>query len=107
MKSQERLLEMIKKSERMTRGRLCVLSRSSNGGKFYHLQYRKNTKLFQKYIPLDEVAAYESSTEQFRQFMDAVDAYIDDMSIQGMKEIAKEAKDAKQTARKKPRRAHG
>jgi len=60
-----------------------------------HLQYRKDTKLFQKYIPLDEVAAYERSTEQFRMFTEAVDAYIDEMSSLGMKEIRKEARDAK------------
>ena len=51
-----------------------------------------NTKLFQKYVPLDEVAAYEESTERFRKFMEAVDAYVDEMSERGMKEIRKEAK---------------
>ena len=57
MKSQEMLLKMVAAMPRMARGRLCVLSRSAKGGKFYHLQYRKDTKLFQKYIPLREVAA--------------------------------------------------
>lgn len=92
-------MKLIGEMPRMTRGRLCVLSRRADGGKFYHLQYRKDTKLFQKYIPLDEVAAYEKSTEQFRIFTEAVDAYIDEMSALGMKEIRKEARDAKHKKR--------
>lgn len=92
-------MKLIGEMPRMTRGRLCVLSRRADGGKFYHLQYRKDTKLFQKYIPLDEVAAYEKSTEQFRIFTEAVDAYIDEMSALGMKEIGKEARDAKRKKR--------
>lgn len=75
---------------RMARGRLCVLSRSAKGGKFYHLQYRKDTKLFQKYIPLREIAAYEEATELYRRFMEAVDAFVDDMSRKSMAEIAEE-----------------
>lgn len=90
MKSQEILLKMVEATPRMARGRLCVLSRSAKGGKFYHLQYRKDTKLFQKYIPLREVAAYEEATERYRRFMEAVDAFVDDMSRQSMAEIAEE-----------------
>ena len=74
VKAQARLLEMLEMPHRMTRGRLCVLSRNAKGGMFYHLQYRKNTKLFQRYIHLGEVTAYEESTEQFRLFMSVVDA---------------------------------
>jgi hypothetical protein len=106
MNAQARLLEMLEKPQRMTRGRLCVLSRSAKGGRFYHLQYRKNTKLFQRYIPLGEVAAYEESTERFREFMSAVDAYVDEMSRKGMAEIRKEAKDARAKGGK-ARRADG
>lgn len=91
MKSQEILSDMVKTMPRMARGRLCVLSRSANGGRFYHLQYRRNTKLFQKYIPLAEVAAYEEATEQYRRFMKAVDAFVDDLSRKSMEEIAAEA----------------
>ena len=86
---------MVESMERMTRGRLCVLSRSAGGRRFYHLQYRRNTRLFQKYVPLAEVAAYEKATGQFRKFMAAVDAYVDEMSERGMKEIRDEAVKAK------------
>lgn len=98
MKSQETLLKMVEAMPRMARGRLCVLSRSARGGRFYHLQYRKDTKLFQKYIPLREVAAYEEATERYRRFMEAVDAFVDDMSRRSMAEIAEEC------GRVKPRR---
>ena len=90
---------MIEGRERMARGRLGVLSRGANGGKFYHLQYRRNTKLFQKYVPADQAAAYEKATAAFREFMDAVDAYVDEMSARAMSEIAKEAKDARRKAK--------
>lgn len=83
-------MRIVEAMPRMARGRLCVLSRSARGGRFYHLQYRKDTKLFQKYIPLREVAAYEEATERYRRFMEAVDAFVDDMSRQSMREIAEE-----------------
>lgn len=94
----------------MTRGRLCELSRSKSGDIYYHLQYRKRTKLFQKYIPRDQAEAYGKTTEEFRRFMEAVDAYIDEMSALTMENIAKEAKDAKEkrkaeTVRKDRRRS--
>ena len=63
MKSQVRLLEAVNAAERMARGRLCVLSRSKGGGAFYHLQYRKDTKLHQRYVSRDEAPAYERATE--------------------------------------------
>lgn len=94
---------MIEAAAPMTRGRLCELSRSKSGGGFYHLQYRKNTKLFQRYVPLDEVAAYEKSTEGFRKFMEAVDAYVDELSEKTMRSIKKEAANAKRKSEKKTR----
>ena len=83
-------------------GRLCELSRSKSGGRFYHLQYRRKTKLFQKYIPLDEVEAYKETTERFREFTEAVDAYIDEMSAKSAKNITKEAKRAKRKTGRRP-----
>ena len=106
MKSQARLLEAVKAAERMSRGRLCVLSRTKGGGAFYHLQYRKDTKLHQRYVSRDEAPAYERATESYRRFMGFVDAFVDEMSAKAAKEIRKEAKDARRKA-KAPKRAHG
>ena len=77
MKSQVRLLEAVNAAERMARGRLCVLSRPKGGGAFYHLQYRKDTKLHQRYVSRDEAPAYERATESYRRFMELVDAFVD------------------------------
>ena len=63
MKSQARLLEAVKAAERMSRGRLCVLSRTKGGGAFYHLQYRKDTKLHQRYVSREKAPAYRKATE--------------------------------------------
>ena len=94
---------MIEAAAPMTRGRLCELSKSKSGGSFYHLQYRRNTKLFQKYIPLAEVAAYEKSTKEFQKFMEAVDMYIDELSEKTMNAIKKEAKNVRRKSEKKAR----
>ena len=99
MKSQERLLQAILAAERMSRGRLCVLSRSKSGGEFYHLQYRKDTKLHQKYVSRDEAPAYKQATESYHRFMELVDAFVDEMSEKAAQEIKKEVKDAKRKAK--------
>jgi hypothetical protein len=95
MKSQEKLLQAVMEAKRMTRGRLSVLSRSKGGGVFYHLQYRKDTKLHQKYVSRDEAPAYERATESYRNFMRLVDDFVEEMSERGIREIKKEVMEAK------------
>lgn len=95
MKSQEKLLQAVMEAKRMTRGRLSVLSRSKGGGVFYHLQYRKDTKLHQKYVSRDEAPAYERATESYRNFMRLVDDFVEEMSEREIREIKKEVMEAK------------
>ena len=95
MRSQEKLLQAVMEAKRMTRGRLSVLSRSKGGGVFYHLQYRKDTKLHQKYVSRDEAPAYEQATESYRNFMRLVDDFVEEMSERGIREIKKEVMEAK------------
>ena len=99
MKSQVRLLKAVERAERMARGRLCVLSRAKGGGEFYHLQYRKDTKLHQRYVSRDKAPAYRKATEAYRRFMALVDAFVDEMSAKCAAEIEKEAKDARGRAK--------
>ena len=106
MKSQVSLLEAVNAAERMARGRLCVLSRAKGGGSFYHLQYRKDTKLHQRYVSRDEAPAYERATEAYRRFMKLVDSFVDEMSAKAAKEIRKEAEDARRKT-KATKRASG
>ena len=95
MKSQEKLLQAVMEAKRMTRGRLSVLSRSKGGGVFYHLQYRKDTKLHQKYVSRDEAPAYERATESYRNFMRRVGDFVEEMSERGIRGIKKEVMEAK------------
>ena len=76
-----------------------MLSRTKGGGKFYHLQYRKDTKLHQRYVPRDEAPAYERATAAYRRFMELVDAFVDEMSAKTAREIKKEAEDARRKAK--------
>ena len=62
---------------------------------FYHLQYRKDTKLHQKYVSRDEAPAYERATESYRNFMRLVDDFVEEMSERGIREIKKEVMEAK------------
>ena len=98
-------MEAVRRAERMARGRLCVLSRAKGGGAFYHLQYRKDTKLHQRYVSRDKAPAYERATEAYRRFMGLVDAFVDEMSAKCAREIEREAGDARRKA-KAPGRAH-
>ena len=97
-------MKAVMEAERMTRGRLSVLSRSKGGGEFYHLQYRKNTKLHQKYVSRDEAPAYERATESYRNFMKLVDDFVDEMSERGIREIKKEVMDAKRKTKTSKRK---
>ena len=107
MKSQVRLLKAVERAERMARGRVCVLSRAKGGGEFYHLQYRKDTKLHQRYVSRDKAPAYKRATEAYRRFMALVDAFVDEMSAKCAAEIEKEAKDARGGGKAAARRADG
>ena len=94
---------MVEAARPMARGRLGRLSRAGSGGEFYHLQYRKDARLFQKYVPRGEAAAYGKATAEFRRFMAAVDAYVDEMSARTMAKISKEARDARGKRKGRPR----
>lgn len=83
------------KLKRLCRGRLSVSNSAKNGRQFHCLQYRRKTKHVSKYIPATELEAYREATENYRLFMEAVDAYIEELSAQTAGEIRKEAKSCK------------
>ena len=97
---------MLESGMRMTRGKLCVSAVRTSGKKAYNLQYRRKTKQFVKSIPTDQVEMFRESTENCRAFLDLVQQYVDDMTKRGIREIEKEAKDARRKA-KAPKRANG
>ena len=63
--------------KRLVRGRLACTNRSKGGAPFYCLQYTRKGRHVTKYVPSSEVAAYREATENYRRFMDAVDAYVE------------------------------
>jgi len=97
---------MLESGMRMTRGKLCVSAVRKSGKKAYNLQYRRKTKQFVKSIPTDQVEMFRESTENCRTFLELVQQYVDDMTKRGIREIEKEAEDARRKA-KASKRAHG
>ncbi len=97
---------MLESGMRMTRGKLCVSAVRKSGKKAYNLQYRRKTKQFVKSIPTDQVEMFRESTENCRTFLELVQQYVDDMTKRGIREIEKEAEDARRKV-KASKRAHG
>ena len=97
---------MLESGVRMTRGKLCVSAVRKSGRKAYNLQYRRQTRQFVKSIPADQVEMFREATENCRVFLDLVQRYVDAMTRRGIREIEKEAKDAKRRA-KAAKRANG
>ena len=91
---------------RMTRGKLCVSAIRKSGKKAYNLQYRRKTKQFVKSIPAEQVEMFRESTENCRAFLDLVQQYVDDMTKRGIREIEREARNAKRKT-KAAKRTHG
>ena len=89
---------MLESGVRMTRGKLCVSAVRKSGKKAYNLQYRRKTKQFVKSIPTDQVEMFRESTENCRMFLELVQQYVDGMTKRGIREIEKEAEDARRKA---------
>lgn len=68
---------------------------------FYCLQYGRKGKHVSKYVAPDEVVAYREATENYRRFMDAVDAYVEDLSAKTAEEIRKEVAKCKKKGNSK------
>ena len=98
MKAQDRIIAILESGVRMTRGKLCVSAVRKSGKKAYNLQYRRKTKQFVKSIPTDQVEMFRESTENCRMFLELVQQYVDGMTKRGIREIEKEAEDARRKA---------
>ena len=62
--------------KRMARGVLTPIKRTKDGRTFYCLQYGRNGRHVSRYVPADEAEAYREATENYRMFMDAVNASV-------------------------------
>lgn len=110
MKSQALSMSGALRMKRLVRGRLACTNRSKGGAPFYCLQYTRKGRHVTKYVPSSEVAAYREATENYRRFMDAVDAYVEAASARTAEEIRKEVercrrkKEGSKSARRTSRR---
>ena len=77
--------------KRLVRGRLACTNRSKGGAPFHCLQYTRKGRHVTKYVPSAQVEAYREATENYRMFMDAVNAHVDELTEQTAKAIRKEA----------------
>ena len=84
--------------KRMARGVLTPIKRTKDGKTFYCLQYGRDGKHVSRYVPADEAEAYREATENYRAFMDAVNAHVDELTEQTAKAIRKEAEECRRKA---------
>lgn len=84
--------------KRMARGVLTPIKRTKDGKTFYCLQYGRNGKHVSKYVPADQVEAYREATENYRTFMEAVNAHVDELTERTCKTIRKEAEKCRKKA---------
>ena len=78
--------------KRMARGVLTPTKRTKDGKTFCCLQYGRNGKHVSRCVPADEAEAYREATENYRAFMDAVNAHVDELTEQTAKAIRKECR---------------
>lgn len=91
MKSQAGLLKRVKSPGLVARGTLLAKGTSKSGRKFYNLAYRKDTVLHTRHVPVDEVELYRKATANYAELRRLFDAFVDDLSAESAKRIAKEA----------------
>ena len=84
--------------KRMARGVLTPIKRTKDGKTFYCLQYGRNGKHVSKYVPADQVEAYREATENYRTFMEAVNAHVDELTERTCETIRKEAEKCRKKA---------
>lgn len=98
MKSQTPAFEQAVRMKRMARGVLTPIKRTKGGKAFYCLQYGRNGRHVSRYVPADEAEAYREATENYRMFMDAVNAHVDELTEQTAKAIREEAEKCRRKA---------
>ena len=99
MKSQRPTLTQALRIKRMARGVLTPIKRTKDGKTFYCLQYGRGGRHVSKYVPAEQAEAYREATENYRAFMDAVNAYVDDLTEKTARTIGKEAERCKRKAK--------
>ena len=106
MKKQQLSLAAAMRLKRLARGVLTPIKRTRSGKAFYCLQYGRKGRHVSRYVAAEEADAYREATENYRRFMDAVDAYVETASARTAEEIRKESeKRRRKEAPKAPSRS--
>ena len=90
MEKQQLSLAAAMRLKRLARGVLTPIKRTREGQVFYCLQYGRKGRHVSRYVAAEEADAYREATENYRRFMDAVDAYVEAASARTAEEIRKE-----------------
>lgn len=74
----------------LTRGTISAGAARKSGKKGHILQYHRNAKHFARSVAHDELAYFEESTANYREFMELVQKYVDEETTRAIREIEKE-----------------
>ena len=92
MKTQDRLVKMIRETESLARGTLHVKGVSKSGRRFYNLMYRRKTKLFSRHVGVGELPRYEEATTACSKLRELFECYIDELTEKTICRIEKEVR---------------
>jgi hypothetical protein len=70
----QELLNQIAQIQRMERGKLCVL-RQGPDGPYYNCQSREGGKNFARYVPRDQLPAYQEAIAGYHKFQQLTEQY--------------------------------
>jgi hypothetical protein len=87
MKSSQELLNQIAQIQRMERGKLCVLRQGPNGP-YYNCQSHENGKNFSRYVPHDQLPAYEEAIAGYQEFQELTEQYAQQVIQKTRSELA-------------------
>jgi hypothetical protein len=70
----QQLLSQIAQIQRMERGKLRIMRQGSDGP-YYHLQSWENGRNFNRYVPREQLAAYEEALAGYQKFLHLIEQY--------------------------------
>ena len=74
----QQCLQQISQIQRMERGKLRVM-RQGPDGPYYHLQSWEKGKNFNRYVPREQLPAYQEALDGFQKFQQLVEQYAESM----------------------------
>ena len=87
----QQLLTQISRIQRMERGKLRVMRQGSDGP-YYHLQSWEKGRNFNRYVPREQLAAYEEALAGYQKFAQLIEQYAQGMIEKTRAELASSKK---------------